>query len=135
MVDVEPASRRRELICRFARDRLAARAKLEWLKDHSGPDAVLPLPPLLDSTNARMALAQAQKVDDTCNQIVWQKRKELDPKWGHRMNLRVSMVQPHQARGAGGVSASPGRRSAEEAGLVGIVLPVGSGRARHAGAR
>ena len=82
------------MICRFARDRLAASAKLEWSKDHSGPDAVLPLPPLLDSTNARMALAQAQKVDDTCDQISWQKRKELDPKWGHRTKPKASMVQP-----------------------------------------
>ena len=94
MVDVEPASRSCELICSFVRDRLAARAKLEWSKDHAGPDAVLPLPPLLDSANARMALGQAQKVDDTCNQIIWQKRKELDPKWGHRTNPKASMVQP-----------------------------------------
>ena len=42
MVDVEPASRSAELLCYLAREKLASKAKLEWQKDHSGPDAILP---------------------------------------------------------------------------------------------
>ena len=44
-------------------------------------DAEKPLPPLIDSANARMTFGRAQKEDSLCNQIIWQKRKEFDAKW------------------------------------------------------
>ena len=79
LVDVEPRLRSRAELCVLAREELAKAAKAQWAADCEGGQEVLALPPLYDATSARAALRLAQEVDGECSDLIWQKRKELDP--------------------------------------------------------
>jgi hypothetical protein len=57
LLDVEPRMVARAGECFTARERMAARAKAEWKKDTDGPKELQELPPLMDGSNCRFALA------------------------------------------------------------------------------
>ena len=107
--DVEPRVRSCELVCRLYRDRLATRAKEAWASDTAGGEELLSLPPLLDSANARLTLGLAQHADPRCEAIIWQKRKELDPKMPAKKGLK-----PGAASTLGSVEALEYRLAPED---------------------
>jgi len=100
LVDVEPRLRSRAELCVLAREELAKAAKAQWAADCEGGQEVLALPPLYDATSARAALRLAQEVDGECSDLIWQKRKELDPnleKRRPRVSRTARALRPTEA--------------------------------------
>ena len=97
-LDVEPRMVKRSEDCFQLRQVMAEIARAEWLEGTvGGPAELLPLPPLMDQANCRVALRRAQLGFPPLQLLVHQKRADWDPKLSKQVKHSVVLLKPVEA--------------------------------------